>query len=86
MEVHDLVVKTESFLPVEHPVLVVRGHRGVVLVWVADREDHLGILSSAEHTVPQAHDGVPRFSVCGVLGEELMASLEAAFDALSMNV
>ena len=86
MEVHDRVIKTESLLPVECPVLVVWGHRGVILMWVIDREDHLGIRSCAEHTVSQANDGLLRFGVCGLLRDELVAGLEASFYALGMYV
>ena len=31
---------------------------------------HLGIRSCADNTVSQAHDGLLRFGVCGILGDE----------------
>ena len=44
MEVHDRVIMAKCFLPVEQSVFVIWSHRGVILVWVLDREVHLDVL------------------------------------------
>ena len=84
MEVHDFVVEWESFLSVERPILIVWCHSGVILVWIIDRADHLGICSCAEEIVSQVDNSLSRIDVLGILGEELVAGFEASFYAMGV--
>ena len=86
MEVHDRVIVPKSFLPVEQSIIIVRSLRGVIVLWVVDREYHLSGCGCTEHAVSEPDDGVHRFGVRGGLGHQLMFGPDAPCDALSVYV
>ena len=86
MEVHNFVIESKGFFSVECPILVIWGHRGVVLVWIVEREDHLGVRGCTKEVVSQVDNCLSRVDVLEILGKEFVVSVEASFYSMGVHI